>query len=123
MTFHEPSGGGARAKRYFFSNIFFRKKEVNMRRLTIVAINDVYELANFPSLKTLVESVMRSRKNRVITCLAGDFLAPSILSSMDKGLGMVECLNRIPVSHVCFGNHEGDYGMGVLKVRQSIVCC
>lgn len=88
-----------------------------MRRLTVIAINDVYELANFSRLKTLVERIKVDRKNKVITCLAGDFLGPSILSSMDKGLGMVECLNRIPISHVCFGNHEADHGMAALKVR------
>ena len=30
-----------------------------------------------------------------ITMLPGDFLAPSLLSSQDKGRGMVDLLNRV----------------------------
>eukprot|EP00927_Polykrikos_kofoidii_P026461 TRINITY_DN23541_c0_g1_i1.p1 TRINITY_DN23541_c0_g1~~TRINITY_DN23541_c0_g1_i1.p1 ORF type:complete len:626 (+),score=101.78 TRINITY_DN23541_c0_g1_i1:281-1879(+) len=44
----------------------------------------------------------------VITTLAGDFLAPSLLSSMDSGYGMVQVLNRLPIDIVCFGNHDGN---------------
>lgn len=40
--------------------------------------------------------------------LAGDFLGPSLLSSLDHGKGMIDCLNKVPVSAVCFGNHESD---------------
>ena len=46
--------------------------------------------------------------NHVIVTLAGDFLAPSVLSSLDNGKGMVDALNAVPVTHVCFGNHEND---------------
>jgi 2',3'-cyclic-nucleotide 2'-phosphodiesterase (5'-nucleotidase family) len=38
----------------------------------------------------------------------GDFLSPSILSGMDQGASMVATLNRLPVTHCCFGNHEAD---------------
>jgi len=93
------------------------RKLREMRRLTVVAINDVYELTNFSRLKSLIRDVRDSRSNPVLACLAGDFLAPSILSSMDKGLGVVECLNSLGISHVCFGNHEGDHGLEVLKKR------
>ena len=59
-------------------------REGMRRRLTIVAINDVYELTNFSRLKSLLKDVRETRSNPVLACLAGDFLAPSILSSMDK---------------------------------------
>lgn len=49
--------------------------------------------------------------------LAGDFIAPSILASLDKGVGMVDCLNALPVTHVSFGNHEDDVGTGELRKR------
>lgn len=77
----------------------------------------MYELTNFSRLKSLLKDVRETRSNPVLACLAGDFLAPSILSSMDKGLGVVECLNSLGISHVCFGNHEGDHGLDVLKKR------
>ncbi|CAK0845347.1 unnamed protein product, partial [Prorocentrum cordatum] len=78
-------------------------------RLRIIAVNDVYLLDNLPRLSTLVaqEANGMPRQN-VVTTLAGDFLAPSLLSSLDFGSGMVTCLNRVPVDYVCFGNHEQD---------------
>lgn len=78
-------------------------------RLRIVAINDVYSLENFPRLATLIE---RERSNDpadvLLVTLAGDFLSPSLLSSLDAGRGMVDCLNALGVTHVSLGNHEDD---------------
>eukprot|EP00928_Gymnodinium_smaydae_P081701 TRINITY_DN65176_c0_g1_i1.p1 TRINITY_DN65176_c0_g1~~TRINITY_DN65176_c0_g1_i1.p1 ORF type:complete len:703 (-),score=62.21 TRINITY_DN65176_c0_g1_i1:196-2028(-) len=78
-------------------------------RLRIIAINDVYEIENFSRLKTLIqtESAGLPAQN-VITTLAGDFIGPSVLSSLDSGRGMVRLLNMMPVKYVCFGNHETD---------------
>ena len=73
--------------------------------LRIIAVNDVYVLDNFPALNTLIKA--NSTPN-IITVLAGDFVAPSLLSSLDSGYGMVDCMNLCPISHVCFGNHEAD---------------
>ena len=58
--------------------------------LTLVAVNDVYDLEHLPKLRTLVDAVKAERVGgRVITTLAGDFLSPSVLSSLDRGRGMV----------------------------------
>ena len=57
--------------------------------LTLVAVNDVYDLEHLPKLRTLVDAVKAQREGRVITTLAGDFLSPSVLSSLDRGRGMV----------------------------------
>lgn len=84
--------------------------------LRIIAINDVYELDNLPRLRTLVEQEKAAHRN-VVTTLAGDFLAPSLLSSLDKGKSMVSCLNRVPVDIVCFGNHESDVPYSSLVKR------
>ncbi|KAI9020331.1 Metallo-dependent phosphatase-like protein [Hyaloraphidium curvatum] len=81
--------------------------------LRILAINDVYELAAFPHLATFV----RAEKARagtpggpdaVICTVAGDFLSPSQLSSLDFGQGMVRVLNACGVDYACLGNHESD---------------
>lgn len=57
--------------------------------LRIIAINDVYELEDLPRLGTaLREAREQAGPNvTVLGVLAGDFLAPSILSSLDKGKG------------------------------------
>lgn len=76
-------------------------------RLRIIQVNDVYALDNFPSLKTLIQE-KRQGVDKLLVVLAGDFLGPSILSSLDKGRGMVDCMNHCGFTHVCFGNHETD---------------
>lgn len=80
--------------------------------LRVICINDVYTLEHLPRLKNLVQHHTVTRPaDRLLVTLAGDFIAPSILSSLDKGAGMIDCLNAIPITHVMFGNHEDDVGM------------
>jgi 2',3'-cyclic-nucleotide 2'-phosphodiesterase (5'-nucleotidase family) len=76
--------------------------------LTLVAVNDVYDLEHLPKLRTLVDAVKAEREGKVITTLAGDFLSPSVLSSLDRGRGMVQVLNAVGVDYACLGNHEAD---------------
>ena len=52
-----------------------------------------------------------------ICVLAGDFVAPSLLSSLDKAYGIVDVMNHTPVDYVCFGNHETDLKMDKLCKR------
>jgi 2',3'-cyclic-nucleotide 2'-phosphodiesterase (5'-nucleotidase family) len=86
--------------------------------LRIICVNDVYTLENLPRLKSLVQHYAESNPaDQLLVTLAGDFIAPSILSSLDKGAGMIDCLNMIPITHVVFGNHEDDVGMAALAKR------
>ena len=87
-----------------------------MPTLRIVSVNDVYTLEHLPRLATLVR---RSVKNAdaAIVVLAGDFVAPSLLSSLDCGRGMVDCLDDVGVTHVVFGNHEDDIPTAELHRR------
>lgn len=86
--------------------------------LRLVCVNDVYLLDNLPRLRTLVQ---RSREapgvDMVLCTMAGDFVAPSLLSSLDHGAGMIDCLNAVPVTHACFGNHEQDVPIESLRAR------
>jgi 5'-nucleotidase len=50
------------------------------------------------------------RPDATIVLRAGDFLAPSLLSSLDHGVGMMDCLQAAGITHVCLGNHETDVG-------------
>jgi len=86
--------------------------------LTLVAVNDVYDLEHLPKLRTLVDAVKAERAGgTVITTLAGDFLSPSVLSSLDRGRGMVQVLNAVGIEFACLGNHEADVGLKALRKR------
>ena len=89
-----------------------------MPRLVIVSVNDVYALENLPRLASLVQHYQRSYEH-VIVPLAGDFVAPSLLSSIDAGRGMVDCLNAVGITHVVLGNHEDDIPPEQLRMRLS----
>jgi len=84
--------------------------------LRVIQINDVYELENLPHFKTLVEA-NKEGPDKTLIVLAGDFLAPSLLSSLDKGRGMVDVLNKCDFTHVSIGNHETDVPSDALAQR------
>lgn len=80
-----------------------------MPTLRIVSVNDVYSLENMPRLRSLVDHHRAKFPGDVLlVTLAGDFLAPSLLSSLDAGRGMVDCMNAVGITHVVLGNHEDD---------------
>ncbi|HEY8041679.1 MAG TPA: 5'-nucleotidase C-terminal domain-containing protein [Polyangiaceae bacterium] len=86
--------------------------------LRIVSVNDVYTLENLPRLATLLAHHRTTDPaDAFLAVLAGDFLAPSILSSLDAGKGMVDCLNAAGITHVIFGNHEDDVTPAQLHAR------
>lgn len=87
-------------------------------RVRIVCVNDVYSLEQLPRLLTLVRHHKETAPaDRFLVTLAGDFVGPSMLSSLDKGRGMIDALNRIGVTHVTFGNHEDDIPLDELRLR------
>jgi 2',3'-cyclic-nucleotide 2'-phosphodiesterase (5'-nucleotidase family) len=68
----------------------------------------VYTLEHLASLKTLVQDIRdKSPGAKVVCMLTGDFLSPYLLSSVDKGKGMMNALNKIPLDYLTWGNHEG----------------
>ena len=86
-----------------------------MIRLRIVAVNDIYELANLPKLKTFLSKLTDLTPSAVV--LAGDFLSPGELSAVDGGRGMVQALQHSGITHACLGNHEADLIMPTLEQR------
>lgn len=93
----------------------------------LVHFNDVYILSNLPRIATFLRTNLHlipppttTTFNQVQTtnsvteitatavCISGDFLAPSLLSSLDGGKGMVDVLHAVGVTHVSLGNHEDD---------------
>ena len=105
--------------------------------LRIIAVNDIYDLANLPRLRTLFNICTNvtstdqfsppvppatiehphAQPDRTLVTLAGDFLSPSLLSSLDRGRGMVDVLNHVPITRLCFGNHEADLPLHSIKRR------
>jgi 2',3'-cyclic-nucleotide 2'-phosphodiesterase (5'-nucleotidase family) len=78
-------------------------------KLTIVQVTDVYTLQNFPSLRTMLKDIrMESSPSPVLSLLTGDFLAPYLLSSVDRGAGMMNALTKTPIDYLTWGNHEAD---------------
>ncbi|HEY8430110.1 MAG TPA: 5'-nucleotidase C-terminal domain-containing protein [Sandaracinaceae bacterium] len=89
-----------------------------MPRLRILAVNDVYTLEHLPRLTSLVRHHEAcDPAERTLVVMAGDFVAPSLLSSLDSGRGMVDCLNHVPITHAILGNHEDDIGIEELRAR------
>lgn len=43
----------------------------------------------------------------VVSMLTGDFLAPYLLSSVDRGKGMMNAMAATPIDYLTWGNHEG----------------
>jgi 2',3'-cyclic-nucleotide 2'-phosphodiesterase (5'-nucleotidase family) len=82
--------------------------------LRIFTVNDVYELDKLPHMKACIEQY---RTDNQVVLLAGDFLGPSLLSSLDHGRSMIDMLNRVGVQYVCFGNHEQDVPHGEMLER------
>ena len=80
-------------------------------------MNDVYELGNLSRLRSLVDKWQAEHPGPTVVTLNGDFVSPSILSSMDKGFAMVDCMNAVGITHCCFGNHEQDVGHKHLQRR------
>ena len=93
-------------------------------RLRIIQINDVYELDYLPHFATCRRTEClpdESGNTATIGVIAGDFLAPSLLSSLDKGAGMVDCLNQAGMDYASIGNHEGDVPIAAFwnRIRES----
>lgn len=90
--------------------------------LTLLQINDVYSalpvdgaggLARVATIKQQLSTPDRA----VLLVLAGDFLSPSVASSVFKGEQMVAALNAAGLDLATLGNHEFDFGKDVLLRR------
>ena len=76
----------------------------------------MYELQNLSALKCFIQDNVEPGEAYLCT-LNGDFLSPSLLSSLDLGAAAVSAMNAIPVTHACLGNHEFDHSIEILGQR------
>ncbi|HEX6078141.1 MAG TPA: 5'-nucleotidase C-terminal domain-containing protein [Methylomirabilota bacterium] len=95
-------------------------------RVQLLSVNDVYVLepaagrGGLARVATLVRDLRRETPNTIFA-LGGDTLSPSLLSTVRKGAQMIEGWNAVGLDVAVFGNHEFDFGVGVLgeRVRES----
>ena len=93
-------------------------------RITLLQINDVYTLepvdegkrGGFARLATLVKRIRRDNPATVLA-LGGDTISPSVASTLLQGRHMIAGLNALGLDLATFGNHEFDFGPGVLAER------
>jgi 5'-nucleotidase len=89
--------------------------------ITIVQINDVYEIAPLDGGKmggmarvATVKKENQSKNPNTMLVIAGDFLSPSVYNSLKfegsriRGKQMVDAMNNAGVDLAVFGNHEFD---------------
>jgi 5'-nucleotidase / UDP-sugar diphosphatase len=92
--------------------------------LTILTINDVYEIApvqgrgGLAELMTLLKAE-RATATHHLTTVNGDFLSPSLMSALLKGAQMIDLFNALGVDLVVFGNHEFDFGPDLTRLRMA----
>eukprot|EP00760_Papus_ankaliazontas_P017331 PhM_4_TR17185/c0_g1_i1/m.53165 len=98
--------------------------------LTILQINDVYELkpvgndqGGLARVAGLKKDLLKARKsNNVVCILAGDVISPSALATATfegsalNGRQMINVTNSF-VDYMVYGNHEFDYSEAVFKQR------
>ena len=91
-------------------------------RLTILHVNDVYQISpqrgagGLAELMTLLKRE-RARAEYHLTTLGGDLISPSVMSGLTQGAQMVALMNAIGLDLAGFGNHEFDFGNDALKDR------
>src|SRR5207249_8592738 len=90
--------------------------------VTFLQINDVYTAlpvdgrGGLARLATIKKRLADSGR-RPFMVLAGDFLSPSVESSVFRGEQMVAALNAAGLDLATLGNHEFDFGVDVLLQR------
>lgn len=90
--------------------------------LTLLQINDVYTTVpidgqgGLARVATLKQNLAKAGRTPFLV-IAGDFLSPSVASSVFRGEHMVAALNAAGVDLATLGNHEFDFGDDVLIQR------
>jgi 5'-nucleotidase len=94
--------------------------------VTLLQLNDVYSLVPIDGLGGLARVATLKQQftaagRRPFLVMAGDFLSPSVASSVFKGEQMIAALNAAGLDLATLGNHEFDFGDDLLiqRIRQS----
>jgi len=90
--------------------------------VTFLQLNDVYSVVPIDGLGGLARVATQKQQlaaagRRPFLVMAGDFLSPSVASSVFKGEQMIAALNAAGLDLATLGNHEFDFGDDVLIQR------
>ncbi len=90
--------------------------------VTFLQLNDVYSMVPIDGLGGLARVATEKQQlaaagRTPFMVMAGDFLSPSVASSVFKGEQMVAALNAAGLDLATLGNHEFDFGDDVLIQR------
>ena len=96
----------------------------NRAPVTFLQINDVYAVEPTDGLGGLARVATEKKQlaaagHSPFLVIAGDFLSPSVASSVFKGEQMIAELNAMGLDVATIGNHEFDFGDDVLIQRMS----
>jgi 5'-nucleotidase len=117
---HGPAGAG------HYRSVAAQQQEPGSPRarapLTLLQINDVYNTAPIDGVGGLARVATIKRQlaaagRTPFLVLAGDFLSPSVASSVFRGAQMIAALNAAGLDLATLGNHEFDFGDDVLIER------
>lgn len=93
-------------------------------QLTVLHLADVYEMSPTSGGKygglarvAALERQLAAEKRHVLMTIGGDFLSPSVASSVFQGEQMVSALGAMGLDLATLGNHEFDFGPEVLRQR------
>lgn len=98
--------------------------------LTLVQVNDVYEIAPLEGGKSggmarvaTLKKQTQLKNSNTLLLMAGDFVSPSVYGSLTyegkriRGRQMIDAMNTAGFDIVCFGNHEFDISEKDLQDR------
>ena len=80
-------------------------------------------LSHQTDLTGIANDAVDESHKKTIVAVAGDFLAPNILTPIDKGRSFLKCINALGVDFLCLGNHEGDLDLKNLRARVRELRC
>ncbi len=100
------------------------KKPVRVTRVTLLQLNDVYQLspldkgksAGLARVATMRKEIL-SKSPNTLFLLSGDTISPSVASTIFRGQQMIAAWNALGLDYACLGNHEFDFGPEVLIER------
>lgn len=87
-------------------------------KIVIIATNDIHaQISHFPRLAAFIEQ--KRSEGEVIVVDAGDRFSgnPYVDNAAQRGKPVIELMNKVGYEVACLGNHDFDYGQGVLKDR------
>ena len=99
------------------------------KSIRLIHFNDVYEIKERNTEPVGGASRFATELNRLrdekpsLLFFSGDCFSPSVLSVITKGSHMVRVLNQLKVDAAVVGNHDLDFGEGVLAKHVANSTC